>query len=114
MVDRRMFYVGDDNIRQYDWINGFARELTGRDVRTLPLICIRALAKLGDGLIAAGFHFPIYSCRLHNLTTNNPVPIRPALELLGQPPYSLAEGIKETSDWLRSYYGHGRSGNEAV
>ena len=103
-VHRKMFYVGDANIRQYDWINGFARELTGRDVRTLPLIFIRALAKLGDGLIAAGFRFPIYGSRLHNLITNNPVPIEPALRLLGPSPYTMTAGIKETAVWLKSYY----------
>ena len=113
-VNGRMFYVGDDNIRQHDWINGFARELTGREVRTLPLIFIRALAKLGDGLIAAGLRFPIYGSRLHNLITDNPVPIRPILELLGPPPYRLEEGVKETAVWLRSYYGQKASAKETL
>lgn len=104
MVNRKTLYVGDANICQYDWVNGFARELTGRNVRTLPLIFIRGLSKLGDALIAFGFRFPIYGSRLHNLITNNPVPIEPTLQLLGPPPFSLEDGIRETVVWLRTYY----------
>jgi nucleoside-diphosphate-sugar epimerase len=103
-VSGRMFYVGDDNIRQYEWINGFARALTGRNVRTMPLAFIRGLALLGDGLRKVGLRFPIYGSRLHNLTTPNAVPIQPTLDLLGRPPYTLEAGIRETAQWLDQYY----------
>jgi nucleoside-diphosphate-sugar epimerase len=103
-VNCRMFYVGDENIRQYEWVNGFARALTGRNVRTMPLGVIRALASLGDALRAVGLSFPMYASRLHNLTTPNPVPIKTTLDLLGPPPYSLNDGIQQTVKWLDEYW----------
>ncbi len=103
-IEGRVFYVGDDNSRQLDWVNGFARELTGRDVRTLPLALIRALSLCGDVLGACGVRFPIYASRLSNMTTSNPVPMEPILKLLGPPPYSIADGIRETAAGLRETY----------
>jgi nucleoside-diphosphate-sugar epimerase len=103
-VNRRVLYVGDENIRQQDWIHGFAKALTGRPARTLPIGVIRWLAHLGDLLRAAGLSFPIYASRFYNLTTPNPVPIEPTFEALGRPPVSLEAGIRETTDWLKTYY----------
>lgn len=104
-VDRKVFYVADGNGRQLDWVNALSRELTGHEVRTVPLWVLRGLSKLGDGLRACGLRFPLYDSRLKNLITPNPVPVEPTLALLGNPPYSLEEGARETVEWLRSYYG---------
>lgn len=106
-VDRKVFYAADGNIRQLDWVNAVCRELTGRDVRTLPLSLIRGLAKIGDAVHAVGLAFPIYGARFENLTTNNPVPVEPTLELLGVPPVSLHEGARETAEWLLNHYRKG-------
>lgn len=105
-VDRRVFYVADGNSRQLDWVNAVSEELTGHKVRTVPLWALRGLSKFGDGLRACGWRFPLYGSRLKNLTTHNPVPVEPTLKLLGSPPFSLAEGARETAEWLKSYYGH--------
>lgn len=106
-VDKRVFYVADCNMRQLDWVNAMSRELTGRNVRVLPLSLIRVLAGVGDGLSHIGVRFPIYGSRLQNLITDNPVPVAPTLQLLGIPPYSLEEGARETAEWLRGYYSGG-------
>jgi nucleoside-diphosphate-sugar epimerase len=103
-TSRRTFYVGDANSRQIDWINGFSRELTGRDVRTVPLWVIKALAGFGDGMRACGLRFPIYGSRLFNLTTSNPVPMQSTFDVLGQGPVSMEEGIRKTSGWLKRHY----------
>ena len=103
-VDRKVFYVADGNGRQLEWVNAVSRELTGRDVRTVPLWVIRALARFGDCARVAGLSFPIYGSRLENLITHNPVPVQPTLDLLGLPPYTLHGGAKETAAWLKAYY----------
>lgn len=100
----RTLYVGDDNVRQVDWINGFSRALTGRDVRTVPLWTLRILAKFGDLMRACGLRFPLYRSRLYNLITSNPVPMQPALDILGAGPVSMEEGIRETADWALKQY----------
>jgi GlcNAc-P-P-Und epimerase len=103
-VNGRVFYVGDKNIPQYDWINDFAKALTGKNVKTVPLGVIKGLALLGDGLRSVGLRFPMYGSRLFNLISPNPVLIEPTLELLGTPPYTMEQGIRETTQWLESYY----------
>lgn len=100
----KTLYVGDENARQEDWINGFARALTGRDVRTVPLWSLRVLSGIGDCTRAVGLRFPLYGSRLYNLITNNPVPIQTTFDILGRGPTTMAEGIEETSAWLRSVY----------
>jgi nucleoside-diphosphate-sugar epimerase len=103
-VDRKVFYVADANSRQLEWVNAISMELTGREVRTLPLSLIRGLSTIGDGARAVGLSFPIYNSRFENLTTSNPVPIEPIMKLFGDPPYSLHQGACETAAWLKTYY----------
>jgi nucleoside-diphosphate-sugar epimerase len=113
----KVFYVGEDNSRQADWIDGFALELTGRKAKTLPLALIRALSGFGDLLGGVGVRFPLYAARLANLTTSNPVPMGPILGLLGNPPISQAEGIRTTCERLKQLYrsprGRGGAGGPA-
>jgi len=104
VVHRKTFYVGDGNLAQLEWVNAMSRALTGREVKTVPKSALFALAKFGDLSRKLGFRFPLYSERLSNLTTTNPVPMDPILKLLGQPPVSLKQGAKETVAWLREYY----------
>jgi len=103
-VHGRTFYVGDENIRQFEWINAFSLGLAGRPVRTVPLWLIRILAAFGDAVGLLGLRFPIYGSRLYNLTTPNPVPIAPIMELLGRPPNTLDDGIRATTAWLDEYF----------
>jgi hypothetical protein len=85
----------------------FLMALTGRNVKTLPLWCIHLISKVGDLLGSLGIEFPMYDSRFHDLTTNNPVPIEPALEILGTGPYSMQEGTRETAKWLILHYDQG-------
>jgi GlcNAc-P-P-Und epimerase len=101
----KTLYVGDENVRQVEWINGFSRALTGQAVRTVPLWTLRVLAKFGDAMRSCGLRFPLYRSRLYNLITSNPVPMEPALSLLGHGPFSMEEGIRETAAWALTQYG---------
>jgi len=104
VVDCRVFYVADGNCLQLDWVNAISRELTGHEVRSVPLWTLRTLSAVGDKMRALGFRFPLYDARLKNLVTPNPVPVEPTLALLGQPPYTLQQGARETVEWLETYY----------
>ena len=103
-VAGKVFYVADGNSKQLDWVNAVSRELIGRNVRTVPVSCLRMLSTVGNGLRSCGISFPLYGSRFHNLITPNPVPTEPILDLLGPPPISLAQGARETADWLKLYY----------
>ena len=101
----RTLYVGDDNGRQVEWIHSFARALTGREARTVPLWSLRVLARIGDLVRAFGLPFPMYASRLYNLITDNPVPIQPTFDVLGRGPRTLPQGVETTATWLLEQYG---------
>lgn len=105
-VDRKIFYVGDPPLVLLTWVNAFSLELTGRPARVIPQAALHALALVGDGLTKLGVKFPIYSSRLGSMTQDYPTPMEPTYALLGPPKTSLADGVKETVEWLRTASGH--------
>jgi len=101
-VNREMFYVGDAPIDLLDWTNAFSMELVGKPVRVVPRPVVRAIAKIGDGIIAAGGKFPIYTTRYQSMTQDYITPMHKTFECLGNPRIRLKEGVKDTVSWLRS------------
>jgi len=101
-VDRKVLYLGDEPIELLDWVQGFSRAITGRSARVVPRPALRLLALFGDALRLFGGRFPITSSRYRSMTESYPTPMKPTLQLLGEPPYSLQEGIDQTVEWLRS------------
>jgi GlcNAc-P-P-Und epimerase len=102
LVNQKLFYVGDAQTRQIEWVNAFSKALTGRDVRLFPKQVIHLLALMGDFLSLFSIKFPMYGDRYRNLTSDNPVPMQPVLDAFGPPPCTLREGVDETVEWLRS------------
>jgi len=101
VVHGKVFYLGDEPMRQVDWINAFSNALIHRDVFQFPKELIHLLAYAGDVAGWVGIRFPMDSLRYFNLTTTNPVPITPVIHALGLPPYSLQAGVEETVKWLK-------------
>lgn len=100
------FYLGDRPINLYDWTDAFSLALTGHGVRVVPRVLMRALAFVGDiPTRLTGKPFLINSSRLRSMTTDYDTPMAKTFELLGENPYSLKEGVKETVYWLRNYKG---------
>jgi nucleoside-diphosphate-sugar epimerase len=106
LVHGRTIYLGDRPTNLFDWVNGFSKELTGREVRVVPRALMRTLALVGDiPTRLTGKAFLINSSRLRSMTTDYNTPIAETFDLLGENPYSLEDGVRETVDWLRSYKG---------
>jgi GlcNAc-P-P-Und epimerase len=103
-IDRKIFYVGDEAIDLYRWVNGFSLRQTGRNVRVVPRIVVRLLAIAGDILSLARIGFPITTSRYKSMTSSNDAPMAPTLEAFGTGPYSLEQGIQETVEWMRRYH----------
>jgi GlcNAc-P-P-Und epimerase len=101
-VNRRVLYLGDDLIKQSEWIDSFSMALIGRKTTKIPKEWIHFLAIIGDAFGKIGVQFPMNSPRYFNLTTTNPVPVDIIIKQFGVPPYSLASGIAETVSWLKN------------
>lgn len=103
-INGKIFYVGDAPRDLLDWVNGFSLALRNRPVTVVPRSCLRAVAYAGD-LIGKvrGREFLIHSSRYRSMITSDQAPMSATFELLGPPPCSLDQAVKETVHWLRSY-----------
>jgi GlcNAc-P-P-Und epimerase len=106
VVRGQTLYLGDRPIDLYDWTNSFSRVLTGHNVRVVPRRLLRSLAFLGDiPTRLTGKAFIMNSSRFRSMTTDYPTPMERTFQLLGENPYTLDDGVRETVAWLRSYQG---------
>jgi nucleoside-diphosphate-sugar epimerase len=103
-VSSRVYYVGDEPIELLAWVNGFSVRQTGRRVRVVPAVLLRALALFGDALALLHVRFPLTSSRFRSMTTSNAVSMAETIKAFGQPPFSLEDGIEDTVKWLRLHY----------
>lgn len=101
-VHGKVFYVGDEVVDQLDWINAFAIELTGHQVRVVPRWLLHSAALLGDAVIALGGTFPIFSARFLRMRQHYVTPMAPTFRTLGYPKIPLKEGVRETVAWLET------------
>jgi len=110
----RTLYLGDRPANLFEWVNGFSRALVGHNARTVPRPVLRILALLGDvPSRLTGRAFLINSSRYRSMISDYDTPMEATFELLGETPFSLEDGIKETVAWLRSYQGVDRAGGGA-
>lgn len=103
-VSKKVFYVGDNPINLFDWVNGFSIKQTGKGVKVVPRFLVYAIALFGDVLQALKIKFPLTTSRYRSMTTDNPAYMGRTFEELGSPKYSLNEGIDQTIIWLRKVH----------
>lgn len=106
-----IFYLGDENISQSEWVNSFFEQLTNRKMRVVPKFFLLVASEFGELLTRAGINFPLYRSRYRNLITSNPTPLTATIELLGCSPISLEMAVKETVVWLNQQYRHSKQVN---
>lgn len=99
-VHRKVFYVGDQPIAIDRWTIGFVKALRGKEPPRISYFVIKGLALAGD-VISFFIRRPFFitSSRLRSMTTDYLSPIDDTVDLLGEAPYSLEEGIRETAEW---------------
>ncbi len=103
-VSRNVFYVGDHPVNLLEWTNAFSLEIKQKPVRIVPGFIVYSLALAGSALRKVRIKFPITLSRYKSMTTDNPAPMEKTFTLLGSPPYTQQEGVKQTTDWLRTFW----------
>jgi nucleoside-diphosphate-sugar epimerase len=98
-VHQQVFYVGDKAINLLDWVQCISNELTGKPARIIPTACVKGLALTGDILKNFKISFPITSTRFNSMTQDYLTPIDKTYHYLGQPPYTMQDGVKEIIEW---------------
>lgn len=100
LTDKKVFYIGDENISQDKWVSAFVFRLTNRKMRRIHKSNLFILSEIGELLNKFGIKSPIYRSRFRNLITSNPSPLDNILKLLGPPPILFEEAVDETCAWL--------------
>ena len=99
-VNGKVFYVGDQPITIDRWSIGFCRALRGKEPPRIPMFVMKILARIGDFIsVVIRRPFLLTSSRLNSMTADYLSPIDRTVDLLGESPYSLDEGICETAQW---------------
>lgn len=103
-IARQVFYVGDTPMNMYEWTNAFSLAILNKPVRVVPTWFVYILATTGSLLRKAGITFPITLSRYKSMTTDNPAPMEKTFSVLGTPPFTLQQGVQETTDWLKLFW----------
>lgn len=106
LVHEQVFYLSDPADDIYAWANAFSLALSGRPARKVARPILSALGKIGD--VISGFTgkpFYITSSRYRSMTSDYLVPgaIEHTIAVLGKPPFTLEEGVKNTMSWIQQH-----------
>ena len=102
LVEGKVFYVGDPVDDIVKWVTAFSLELTGRGPRVAPRFVLRSIAVVGDIAVKMGLRFPLFTTRYRSMTQDYVVDMEPTFRALGKPRYSVEEGARLTSQWLKT------------
>jgi len=101
-VHRRVFYITDAPIDNFEWFNGFSLSLSKKPVRRIPIVLWKYCAAIGDIMRRISMPFPMTTERLFRLTINESVLYEKTLSLVGKPSICLHEGIQRSVEWYQS------------
>lgn len=99
VVDKKVFYVGDDPMDLRIWVEAISKGLVGTPVRYIPTWMVKVLAMTGDVAKAIHLPFPITSGRFRSMTSDYITPMDKTVTALGAAPWSLEEGVKAMVKW---------------
>jgi nucleoside-diphosphate-sugar epimerase len=103
-VSGRTFYLADyPPINVGEMAEEIRQRLGAPPLRTVPRAILDPAAKAGDVLKRLGWRNPpLTTFRLDNLVTEMVFDLAPLQEIVGDLPYSMEEGVRLTTDWLRA------------
>ncbi len=102
LVDRKVFYVGDNPINSSEWVDGFSNALIGKPVKKFPIKILKFIAQVGEQLKNWGIPCPIYMDRYRSMTSDYIVPMDPTFSVLGQGPCDLQQGIDRSVFFIKN------------
>lgn len=103
-IHQQVFYVGDEPINLYEWVNAFSLKLKKKKVTIVPRMFLSLLAFIGDALGKIRIAFPLTTSRYRNMVNDNPAPMKKTFSVFGAPKFSLNEGIEITVKWYFEEY----------
>jgi nucleoside-diphosphate-sugar epimerase len=103
-IQGRTFHLADyETITIREWADRIAEALGTPRPKTVPELCVRAAAAIGDGLSWCGYRNPpLTSLRLRNMRTDtSDISIDEIARIAATLPFTVDDGIRETVRWFR-------------
>ena len=101
-VDRKTYYLTDwPESSTRAWAEEINRQMGGAHIRTMPMWAVRVAASMGDLIKRFGADPPISSFRLNNMLTGGCYPYENTRQIVGDLPYTLEVGVRETIAWMK-------------
>jgi len=97
---RKVYYVGDDPIDSFVWVNAFSRELRGKNVKLVPVFILYAGSIFGEVLGKIGVHFPLNLKRFKSMTTDYIVSMQPTWDVISKPNLDFNKSVNMTAQWF--------------
>jgi len=95
----RSFYVSDEPIDSYLWVNHFSLGITGKKVRRVPVDILRLISLVGFLLSKLNISFPLTPKRFRSMTTDYVIDLSETWQLISKPHVDLEIEILKTSNW---------------
>lgn len=104
LIDKKVFYVGDYIPIEINEMASLIKEYYNNSkIYYLPIKVLNLMALLGDFLKYLGWkNPPLTTFRLKNLISPMIIDLNSTKTIVGDLPFSLNYGIKETVEWLRT------------
>jgi nucleoside-diphosphate-sugar epimerase len=102
IIHKKTFYLGDNPIDSYKWLNTISVVLRKKKIRrvTSKLFVLPALG--GDILNALKIPFPLYTRRFKNMIEDYYTPTNVTVEQFGVANANMKENVEETVRWIET------------
>ncbi|CAN2214036.1 WcaG Nucleoside-diphosphate-sugar epimerases [Candidatus Nanopelagicaceae bacterium] len=97
---KKVYYVGEDPIDSFFWVNAFSKELRGAEVRLVPTYILLAGSIFGEMLEKIGVRFPLNLKRFKSMTTDYVVDMQPTWEVIVKPDLDFEKSVNQTAEWF--------------
>ncbi|WP_428661396.1 NAD-dependent epimerase/dehydratase family protein [Runella sp.] len=101
-VNHKMFYIGDEPIDSYIWLNELSLQLTGKKIKRIPKFIFQGAALAGDILRKVKIPFPLYTKRFNNMIEDYPAPTKKTIDLFGPTDSDIKKNVEETIRWIKT------------
>jgi GlcNAc-P-P-Und epimerase len=101
-VHKKIFYMADfEPIDLHTFADKVQNALSAPPIHDVPLSVLKTAAALGDLAKKCGWQNPpLTNFRLNNIVIDEIQDLEPLRQVIGDLPYSLDDGIKETANWI--------------
>jgi nucleoside-diphosphate-sugar epimerase len=99
LIDKKTFYVSDEPIDSYFWVNEFSLGLTGKRARKIPTVILYIASRFGDLFKVLKIDFPITNKRYKSMTSSFIIDLTETKKVIEIPKFDFGLEVRQTCEW---------------